>query len=1236
MATIDARGIINFGRTPGGDQFTYLVDQLIRAQCRVGGVPLSAIHTNLRSNSADGGVDSKIDLVVLEDTTGWFGAPTVWQYKATGYAGTTEADLRREIRADSKEYVRQCLRDGFAYRYCICDDMPVREQDQWARWLTACVREINPAAPPTIVITAGDLAAWANRFPPLVAIFAGGRLHELAQHFHSWGKSARGLTPNYIPVPEWDDTWARIREHVQMAVTPHDPVLAVQGVAGVGKTRLVYEVLASEPGLESFVYYTSDEKAAQEMARQLANDESQTAILVADECSLQARASLTYIMQGHMGRIRAVAIDNSGVRSPSGAPEYWLERFSDETLLEILNQNFSPVPPDHRRAYADFANGFVRLAADLCRRDPQITAMGSVEPALTDVADYLQRRLLRPGDLEVVQALALVTRVGYKSDVAHELDELCVLTGLDRRTVLSVVNRLHDVPGFIAKGGQYLYITPEIIAQVAFDAAWRHWCKDDPAAFLAAISPSLVSVFMDRVTRSASEEVRRIVGGAFRRWASGFAPRQLAEPAAVHTLVTLADIDPTAYLARLRAIIEDARIEDLGQIDRASGAYAVRRPVVWLAERLAAFPEYFDDAEAILLRLAIAENEPNIVNNATGIWRQLFRIGLSGTAVPFPRRLSLLRDRIYAWDARVSSLALSALDAIFERTHTRTAGPSVVGGRLLPPEWRPTSREELSHCLALAVDLLVELSNGGDRFGQKPHDIAIRHMRALLVAGRLAALEKLFAVDKVSDDVRVRAVTAVETCLRYDVESPNGYLRAFDTYVAAIRSWLEELKPIDTHGRLLTVVGVNPWHATIRGRQEQWQDELRALARYLLEHRPALEQELGWLMSDAAVSAWAFGYELGKLDSGGALLGFLIDAGARYGSTGLARGYIGAIANVSPIAADRLNQLIDDIESRDPLFAYHLSTAAPTIMRAFARTVRLVDAGKLAPTFLQGFLMTPAGATPDVRQFSEALDRLVGAAEGGDTGAAQSAIDAVAYSVQQDAGRAELLANERIRGAMWRLLDVATDLGGEDAYNWRQVLAQLVSLDPGHAARLAVTALLHDRLDRDEEAKAILIEMATSYPDVVMESLGSAILEDGVTLSVYLDNYKDLIAALPAEVVERWLHMTGVAGARRLARHLPIPYFDADGEIVVPALTYSTLAWFGGDERVFNEFLAGTHFFGGYTDELRAQYECRLKIARKLLAHPLAPMHRWAGVEEEYASRLMGELRQQEEEQYVL
>jgi len=1234
MATIDALGVINFGRTAGGQRFTYLVDQLIYAQGWVGGIPLAMIHMNLRSNIADGGVDTKVDVAVLGDTTGWLGMPTVWQYKATGYAGTTEADLRHELLANSKEYIRECLRNGFAYRFCICDDMPVREQEQWAQWLTTCVREINPAAPPAIVITADHLAIWANRFPPLVAIFAGGRLHELAQHLKSWGESARYPTPDYIPVPEWDAIRVSIREYVRISTVPQDPVLAVQGVAGVGKTRLVYEVLAEEPGLESLVYYTSDERAAQEIARHLANDASQTAVIVADECSLEARMSLAYIVQGHLGRIRVISIDNSGARAPSGAPEYWLEQFSDETLLEILARNFSSVLPDHRRAYAGLANGFVRFAADLCRRDSQITVIGSVEPALTSVNEYLRRRL-RPEELEVVQALALVTRVGYKSDIAYELDDLCALTGLDRRVVLAAATRLHDAPGFIAKGGRYLYITPEIIAQVAFDAAWRRWGADDPATFLAAVPPSLLPIFQGRVTRSASAEVRRMVGDTFRRWATGLAPGQLAHPATLRTLVTLTEIDPAAYLARLRRVVEEMRIEDLVRIDTTVEASVARRSLVWLVERLAAFPEYFDGAEAILFRLAVAESEPNIANNATGIWRQLFRIGLSGTAVPFPQRLSLLRDHIFVEDERVSSLGLSALDAIFDRTYTRTVGPMVVAGRLVPAEWRPASSEEMAHCLALAVGLLVELSNERGQSEQIAYDIAIRHMRTLLGAGHLATLEKVFSLDKVSDAVRARATAAIEMCLRFDVESPNGYLRALDAYTADIRSWLDRLRPINTHGKVLTIVGVNPWHATIRGRQDQWQDELIALARYLLEHRPALVQEVDWLMSDAAVSAPSLGYQMGKLDAGGDLLEFLVDASERYGAAGLTRGYISSVVETSPNIINRLNGLINRVESRDPVLAYHLFTAAPIALEAFERTIHLIDVRKLAPIFLQTFLTVPANSALDVGQFGEALDRLVRAAEEGDNGVAQSAIDAVAYSIQQDAVRDEFLVDRRIVGDIWRLLDIATNLGGQDAYNWGQVLRQMIPIDPRHAARLAVDALLLDHLDRDEEAKDILIEMTVLYSDAVMASLGAAILSDRATPFVYLGNYKDVIASIPVDVIERWLQVAGIEGARRLARHLPIPFIDADGNVVVPSLTASIVEQFGDDERVFNEFVAGMHFFAGYTDELRIQYARRLRVAHALLTHPLAPIRRWALVEEEYAHRLMEQLEEQEEERYI-
>ncbi len=269
MLTIDARGIINYGRTSGGDRFTYLVDQLIHAHCFAGGVTLSSIHQDLRVNIPDGGVDTRVDDAVPGDTSGWLTVPTVWQYRASEYRDTSEADLRNEILKESADYVRARLGDGYAYRYCVCDDMPDRTKADWTTWLNRCVREINPNAPDAMVLTASNLAAWANWFPPLVSIFTGGKLHEMAQHLRAWGASARRPTPIYISVPEWEAIGLRISAHVDLAALPSDTVLAIQGEAGVGKTRLVYEILASHPALEGFVYYTDDDNLARSIAYQL-------------------------------------------------------------------------------------------------------------------------------------------------------------------------------------------------------------------------------------------------------------------------------------------------------------------------------------------------------------------------------------------------------------------------------------------------------------------------------------------------------------------------------------------------------------------------------------------------------------------------------------------------------------------------------------------------------------------------------------------------------------------------------------------------------------------------------------------------------------------------------------------------------------------------------------------------------------------------------------------------------
>ena len=69
-------------RGAGGQRFMEFVDRLIRAEAARGGLPQSEIQTQLRANIADGGVDTQVKLAIPQDQSGWFAAPTCWQYKA--------------------------------------------------------------------------------------------------------------------------------------------------------------------------------------------------------------------------------------------------------------------------------------------------------------------------------------------------------------------------------------------------------------------------------------------------------------------------------------------------------------------------------------------------------------------------------------------------------------------------------------------------------------------------------------------------------------------------------------------------------------------------------------------------------------------------------------------------------------------------------------------------------------------------------------------------------------------------------------------------------------------------------------------------------------------------------------------------------------------------------------------------------------------------------------------------
>src|SRR5262249_50412993 len=146
--------------------------------------------------------------------------------------------LREEIR---KPEAAKLVAKGYGYRYCLADDLPPPTKAQWEGWLLEEAQKIAADVRPPKVLTACDLAEWANRLPGIVLPFRpylGG-----FRSLRAWGKEITSKTPHFVMVAAWQGAMEILRNHTDLCGSAPRVIQTVQGEAGVGKTRCVYESL---------------------------------------------------------------------------------------------------------------------------------------------------------------------------------------------------------------------------------------------------------------------------------------------------------------------------------------------------------------------------------------------------------------------------------------------------------------------------------------------------------------------------------------------------------------------------------------------------------------------------------------------------------------------------------------------------------------------------------------------------------------------------------------------------------------------------------------------------------------------------------------------------------------------------------------------------------------------------------------------------------------------------------
>lgn len=736
----------------GDEDLRLLVIKLCEAELRRASLPSSAVLGGGNQTAKDGGIDVRVQLSANSAALDFIQRPdTGFQVKCEDMPA---GEIIKEMRPDGvlRESIKELIARNGAYvivssKGTVADSFLAKRLDA----MRNAVTDEPGAGGLTVDFYDRDrLARWVRQYPG-AEMWLRERVNARLRGWQGYATWAGRQSDE----PYLFDGMARLVERnnggkvtalsaaggidrLRNALRRPGQVLRLVGLSGTGKTRLaqaLFEPLEGtvEPLDQALALYTdighSPEPNVREMLQYLGAMEKR-AILVVDNCNPHTHGTLAEMVRQHQEHLSILTVeyDVADEDSPEATDVFELEPASDRVLDSILRRMVPRLTGPDRHRITEFAGGNARIALALART----VRTGETLGVLND-AD-LFRRLFRQGqsdDPELLRAAEVCSLVySFEGEdtrsAVSELQVLASLAGMSTQELYRHVNTLKR-RDLVQSRSKWRALLPPALANRLAKSALQDIPHSDIVDAFAPCERLLVSFSRRLEYLHDSAEACFIAS----RWMD--AEQWLAKPAELNSLgrrlfFNLAPVVPQKVLVALELALDPSHATDFVLRQRGS-----LHEWCTLLRHLAYEPQSFDRAAPLLLTLA--EFEEGRLVHCRAAWKEIFRIGLSGTLAPPAQRVQLLERLLATATVGRRELVWDAVAAMLEANQFSSSHKFHFGARPHGYGWEPSYDEEVKAWFESAFVLIRRMACSGAEGHNRARVAVAAHFRELLSCG---------------------------------------------------------------------------------------------------------------------------------------------------------------------------------------------------------------------------------------------------------------------------------------------------------------------------------------------------------------------------------------------------------------------------------------------------------------------------------------------------------------------